>query len=234
MSKLMQVESLSKAYKEKKKVSFLKSEYSEIQAVNEVSFSVEAGDMIGLVGPNGAGKSTLLSLLCGVMHPDEGKILYMGSDIESNRKSYVQQIGVLFAGKTRLPWGMSVRDGVLWNGCFYGIEKEKAEKRMQYLAEVLEVSHLLDREPRNLSLGEKMKMELLQAFIHEPELVFLDEPTIGVDVTVKETIRDFLLQMNKLYNLSVIMTSHDKNDIEKVCNRIILMEQGRCQEVCIK
>lgn len=234
MSIMMKVEALSKKYKVKKKVSLMKSEITEIPAVREVAFKVEEGDLIGLVGPNGAGKTTLLSLLCGLMLPDEGNISFMGADIEKDRKNYVRRIGVLIAGKTRLPWGLSVRDGVHLNGCFYGIEKEKIEKRMQYLADLLEVSHLLDRNPKDLSLGEKMKMELLQTFIHEPDMVFLDEPTIGVDVTVKETIRNFILQMNKIHNLTVIMTSHDKNDIEKVCDRIINMEQGRCQEICIK
>lgn len=234
MGRLMEVESLFKAYKGKKKSSLLRSESSQVQAVSGASFSVDEGDMIGLIGPNGAGKSTLISLLCGLMLPDEGKILYKDLDIAKNRKEYVKEIGALFAGKSRLPWGISVRDGVFWNGSFYGISKLNIEKRMMHLAELLEVSHLLDRMPQELSLGDKMKMEILQTFIHEPQMVFLDEPTIGVDVTVKETIRNFLLQMNKLHRLTVIITSHDRNDIDKLCNRIISMEQGRCLEVCTR
>lgn len=235
MTMCIQVNDVSKTFVRKRKKSFFSYEKIHTKAIESASFEIEEGEMTALVGANGAGKTTMLHLLCGLMVPDCGQIQVAGFHPVRDRKEYVQNIGVLFAGKSQLPWGVKVRDALEWNCRYYGIHKETFQKRLYHLTELLELEKVLNRERKELSLGEQMKFELVNVFLHEPKIVFLDEPTIGVDVTVKDTIRGFLKQMNKTKNLTMILTSHDQGDIEEVCTRRLVLDKGkivtgRCRE----
>lgn len=221
------VQSISKTFWSKKKISFLRSEKKAYPALSSISFQMKKGEMMGLVGPNGAGKSTLLHILSGLLLPDSGTISVGGLEPGKDRKKYVAKIGVLLAGKNRLSDGLSVIDALEWNSRFFGIDGQLFRKRLDYFTQLLELEQVLNKQQPELSLGEQMRAELINVFMHEPEIVFLDEPTIGVDVTVKETIRRFLRQMNEAHHLTMILTSHDQGDIQSVCKRTIVLEKGK-------
>ncbi len=223
---LIEAVSVSKTFVNYRKLSAFRKEKQVVQAVRQVSFQMEQGEMVGLVGPNGAGKTTLLQMLSGIYLPDEGSIQIDGRRPEKDRKGYVARIGALFAGNSELFSHLTVRDSLEWNSRFWGVSRSQFEKRLHDLAEQLELVDTLDKMPGELSLGESMKLELVNVFLHEPDIVFLDEPTIGVDIVAKKAIRSFLLERNRKHKLTMVMTSHDEGDIRQVCQRILSMDGG--------
>lgn len=224
------VRSVSKTFYNRKRHSLLRYESKAVPAVSEVTFCMKQGEMAGLTGKNGAGKTTLLHLLSGLLLPDSGSVRVGGLNPGRNRKKYVSRIGVLLAGRNRLSNGLSVREALEWNSCFYGIGRQRFLERLEYFTELLELGAVLGRQPQELSLGEQMKAELVNVFMHEPEVLFLDEPTIGVDVTVRETIRRFLRRMNEMQGVTMLLASHDRADIRSLCSRVFIMDRGKLSE----
>lgn len=229
---IIEVSSVSKTFVDKHGQSFLhkKREWKYTEAVKDVSFIIRRGEMVGLTGPNGAGKSTILRLLSGILAPDAGAIRVAGFEPGRERKEYVRRIGLLLAGKSQITRGISINEALEWHGRFYGIQGSVLRERLAFFSDLLELEGVFGKTSEELSLGEQMKLKLTLVFLHNPKIVFLDEPTIGVDVIAKESIRHFLLQMNRTGNLTMILTSHDENDVKTLCNRELCLEQGRLVE----
>jgi len=198
-----------------------------VHALKGVDLKVEKGEILGLIGPNGAGKSTLIKVLCGVLYPDSGSVTSLGFNPWEDRIKYVQNIGVVFGPhKSQLTWDLPAVDTYYFLKELYEVPSKEFGKRLSYFAKLLGVKDLSKRPIRNLSLGERMKCDLIAALLHNPKLVFLDEPTVGVDLISKEKIRDFIFKINKELKTTFILTTHDMSDIEKLCKRIVVINEG--------
>lgn len=195
-------------------------------AVKSVSFDIEQGEMVGFIGPNGAGKSTTIKMLSGILHPDSGSINVGGYVPYKQRKNYVGRIGVVFGQKSQLQWDLPVIDSFELLKAIYSVPDEVYRKNLSRFTEMLDMSGFIDQPVRQLSLGQRMRADIVAALIHSPEIVFFDEPTIGVDVVGKETIRSFIRELNQQDNVTMIFTTHDMQDIEKTCNRLIIIDEG--------
>ncbi|MFB6209510.1 MAG: ATP-binding cassette domain-containing protein [Candidatus Nanohaloarchaea archaeon] len=206
--------------------SFISREYEEVQAVEDLDFEIEEGEMIGYIGANGAGKSTTVKMLTGILEPSSGRIEVDGRDPNKQRKKNAMNIGVVFGQKTQLWWDLPVRESFKLLKEIYEVEDEDYEQRIDEFDEVLQLSDFWDQPVRKLSLGQKMRCELAAAFLHHPKIAYLDEPTIGLDVAVKERIRDFIRKMNQEKDITVMLTTHDIDDIEDLCDRIVVLDQG--------
>ncbi|CAM3001997.1 ATP-binding cassette domain-containing protein [Paenibacillus sediminis] len=196
------------------------------QAVDHISFEIKPGEVVGYIGPNGAGKSTTIKMLCGILTPSHGEIRVNGVVPYQNRKQNAINIGAVYGQRTQLFWDIPVRESYELLRHIYEIPKNDFEARMKHFTEYLNLGPILDIPVRQLSLGQKMRCELAASFLHNPAVVFLDEPTIGLDVAVKENIRKFIREMNHLYGTTVILTTHDMEDIEQLCQRIIIIDNG--------
>ena len=196
------------------------------QAVNDISFSIKQGEMIGFIGPNGAGKSTTIKMLSGILYPDSGEIVVNGYKPYEDRKEYVGNIGVVFGQKSQLQWDLPVIDSFELLKAIYRIPEDKYKKNLERFTEMLDMSGFINQPVRQLSLGQRMRADIVAALLHSPQIVFFDEPTIGVDVVGKETIRNFIRELNKEDNITMIFTTHDMQDIEKVCDRLIIIDKG--------
>jgi ABC-type uncharacterized transport system, ATPase component len=183
--------------------------------------------MIGYIGANGAGKSTTVKMLTGIMEPTSGKIEVNGRNPSGERKANAMDIGVVFGQKTQLWWDLPVKDSFRLLRKIYEVSEDEFDRRMEEFNEVLQLEEFLDTPVRKLSLGQKMRCELAAAFLHEPPIVYLDEPTIGLDVAVKERIRDFVKKMNRERDTTVMLTTHDIGDIEDLCERVVVLDEGR-------
>ena len=229
MNKIIKVENLKKIYKVPVKQSWVKSmfwpSYDELCAVNNISFEIEKGESVALLGPNGAGKTTTLKMLTGLMHPTDGKIDIMGFVPFERDFKFLHKIALVMGNKNGLSWDLSANQSFSLLKTIYELD-DKLNDSVYKLAEILEVTNCLDRPIRKLSLGQRLKMELIAAIIHNPEILFLDEPTIGLDVVAKKNIRDFLKKINKEQEATIILTSHDMDDIEDVCRRVIIINHG--------
>jgi len=221
----IEVNRLSKKYYIKKKKSSNKKK-EVIEALKEATFKVEKGDIVGYIGPNGAGKSTTIKLLSGILKPDNGNCVVDNIEPWKNRKKYVKKIGVLFGQRSQLLWDLPAIDTFEMLRSIYGMDKKEYAESLEYLDAKLGLKELYDKPVRQMSLGQRMRCEFAATFIHNPELVFLDEPTIGIDIEVKEKIHEFIKAINKERNVTVFITSHDIDDIQTVCNRIIIVNQG--------
>lgn len=200
--------------------------YEKKQAVREVSFHIEKGDMVGFIGPNGAGKSTTIKMLSGILHPDSGDIKVNGFVPYKQRKDYVGSIGVVFGQRSQLQWDLPVIDSFELLKAIYRIPQEKYEKNLNRFVEMLDMDDFLQQPVRQLSLGQRMRADIVAALLHSPEIVFFDEPTIGVDVVGKETIRNFIKELNQEDKVTMLFTTHDMQDIEKVCDKLIVIDKG--------
>ncbi len=200
--------------------------YEKKQAVMEVSFHIEKGDMVGFIGPNGAGKSTTIKMLSGILHPDSGDIKVNGFVPYKQRKDYVGSIGVVFGQRSQLQWDLPVIDSFELLKAIYRIPQEKYEKNLNRFVEMLDMDDFLQQPVRQLSLGQRMRADIVAALLHSPEIVFFDEPTIGVDVVGKETIRNFIKELNQEDKVTMLFTTHDMQDIEKVCDKLIVIDKG--------
>lgn len=200
--------------------------YEKKEAVKNIGFNIEKGEMVGFIGPNGAGKSTTIKMLSGILYPDSGEINVDGYIPYKQRKSYVGRIGVVFGQKSQLQWDLPVIDSFELLKAIYSVPDDVYKKNLGRFTEMLDMSEFIDRPVRQLSLGQKMRADIVAALIHSPEIVFFDEPTIGVDVVGKETIRSFIRELNEQDNVTMIFTTHDMQDIEKTCKRLIIIDEG--------
>ena len=232
---IIEVENLSKKFKVKIKEkglkgslkSFIKPQIKTVNAVNNISFNIDEGEVIAFIGPNGAGKSTTIKMLTGILFPDNGKISVMGLDPSKDRKKLAYKIGTVFGQKEQLWMHLTPNDNFRFFAAIYDIPDDKAEKRIEELKNQFELESFMNTPVRNLSLGQRIRCEIVAALIHEPKILFLDEPTIGLDPVVKDSIRKLIKKMNKEYKTTIFLTSHDVSDIEKLCKRVIIVNNGK-------
>ncbi|WP_042168886.1 ABC transporter ATP-binding protein [Paenibacillus gorillae] len=197
----------------------------EITAVNNLSFTVPQGEMLAFLGPNGAGKSTTLKMLTGVLHPTAGEVRALGLTPWKQRREYVGKIGAVFGQKSQLLWDIPPADAFYMNKAIYGVPDAEYRATLNELVDLLEVGDVMRKPTRQLSLGERMKCEFIMAMLHRPQLVFLDEPTIGLDMIAKENIRGFIRSMNR-QGVTFILTTHDLEDVEMLAERVIVINHG--------
>lgn len=201
-------------------------QYTEKAALQPTSLKIEAGQIIGLVGANGAGKTTLLKLLSGLISPSSGEALVLGERPWERKYTYLRQISILLGQKNQLWWDLAPYDSFSLLARIYDLDLDRARQRVQELAKRLQCDHVLETQLRRLSLGERMKMEIIGALLHEPKVLFLDEPTIGLDIIAQETIRDFLSDYVKSRGPTVILTSHYMDDIAQLAHKLLLISKG--------
>ncbi len=202
-------------------------EYQMVRAVDDISFDIEPGEMVGYIGPNGAGKSTTIKMLTGILVPSTGKIISNGFVPWRQRTDYVKTIGVVFGQRTQLWWDIAVVESFKLLRRIYGVSQRDFDERMELFHQVLGISDYLNTPVRKLSLGERMRCDLAAALLHNPPILFLDEPTIGLDVVAKDHIRKFLRAINERYRTTVLLTTHDLDDIEELCRRIMIIDHGK-------
>lgn len=235
MANVIECNQLNRVYQTyKKNRGFLNSikglwnrEYIEKVALHPLNLQIEAGQIIGLVGANGAGKTTLLKLMSGLIHPSSGSVRVMGYSPSERDSKFLSNISILLGQKNQLWWDISPADSYDLLSAIYDLDLEQARERVQYLADILNCSNQLSTQLRRLSLGERMKMEIIGALLHKPKVLFLDEPTIGLDVVAQNSIREFLQVYVKEEKPTVILTSHYMDDIAKLADRLLLMESGK-------
>ena len=204
----------------------LSRKYDEVRAVDGISFTVPDGEIVGYIGANGAGKSTTIKMMCGILTPTSGTVRIDGVEPYRKRRQVAQHIGVVFGQKTQLWWDIPLVESFKVLKEIYQISDADYRERMDFLGEVLDITRFLSQPVRTLSLGERMRADLAASMLHNPRILFLDEPTIGMDVLVKEKIRLAIRALNKTYGTTVVLTTHDMTDIENLCSRIILLEKG--------
>ena len=245
MSCIIKVDNLSKTYTTYKRgsglketvQSFFKREKVIVKAVNDISFSVEKGSICGILGPNGAGKSTTIKMLCGALFPTAGEIQTLGYRPYVDRKRYVRQIGAVFGQRSQLVWDIPPVDSFNMNRAIYGIPLNEYKSRLDELAQLFEIQEVMHKPTRVLSLGERMKCEFIMAMLHNPKIVFLDEPTIGLDVIAKTKIREFIQKINNsgtpnepngrsFKGTTFILTTHDLEDVKQLADHVIIINNG--------
>lgn len=232
---MIQAEHLSKTYSVIDKEvglkgsikAFFKPKKKLIPAVQDISLQVEKGEIIGYIGSNGSGKSTTIKMLTGVLFPDQGQVRINGLNPQEQRKEVNKQIGVLFGQKSHLDWNLPVQESFILHAKIYDVPDQLFKERLAVLIDLLDLSDIMKQPIRNLSLGQRVRCEFAAIFIHQPAVVFLDEPTIGLDASVKETIRSFIRYMNQQYQTTFLITSHDMKDIESLCERIFIIDKGK-------
>ena len=207
--------------------SFFHREYKVIPALTDVSFEIGEGELVGYIGPNGAGKSTSIKLMCGILAPTSGAMELNGVQPNKNRRANAQNLGVVFGQRSQLWWDLPVENSFELLKRMYKVSDEDYRKRMDRINELVNLKEFFDNPVRNLSLGQKMRAEISAAFLHNPAVVFLDEPTIGLDIVSKRNIQEFIAQINREYETTIILTTHDLSDVEALCRRIILIDKGR-------
>lgn len=234
MSKIIQFNNICKNFKisaKKKTKNFLKNlflrDHKTIEALKDVSFEIEEGDIVGYIGPNGAGKSTTIKIMSGILTPTSGECNIMGFTPWKNRKQYVKNIGVVFGQRSQLWWDVPIIDSFELLKDIYKIPDKEYNETLNELIETLNLKELLNRPLRQLSLGQKMKCELAGSLLHRPKILFLDEPTIGLDAVTKLSVREFIKDINKKWGTTIILTTHDMSDIEALTNKIILIGRGQ-------
>jgi ABC-2 type transport system ATP-binding protein len=201
-------------------------EYEQVQAAREVTFSVAAGELVGFLGPNGAGKTTTLKILAGLLYPTRGRAEVLGFIPWERREEYRRQFALVLGQKNQLWWDLPARESLELNACIYGIARPTFERTLGELTQLLGVGDKLNVMVRELSLGERMKMELIAALLHQPKVLFLDEPTIGLDVVSQKKVREFLRYYNQSQRTTILLTSHYMADIEELCQRVIIIDRG--------
>jgi ABC-2 type transport system ATP-binding protein len=206
---------------------FFRRKYRNINAVQDVSFSIEPGEVVGFLGPNGAGKTTTLKMLTGLIHPSSGTVKVAGQIPVRRQEAFLQKITLVMGQKQQLIWDLPALDSLRINAAVYDISDKEFHRRVGELTEMLSLEGKLNQPVRKLSLGERMKAELLAALLHRPQVLFLDEPTLGLDVNAQVGVRDFLREYNQHYQATVLLTSHYMADITALCQRVLLIHQGK-------
>ena len=232
---MITVERLSKTYRVADKQPglagtlrhFLRRRQRDVSAVRDVSFAIAPGEMVGFLGANGAGKTTTLKMLCGLIYPSSGQVMVAGHHPQRRHSDFLRRITLVMGQKQQLIWDLPPMDSLRVNAAVYGIPDRVASRRIAELSDLLELGEELTRPVRKLSLGQRMKAELLAALLHEPELLFLDEPTLGLDVNAQLRVRQFLAEYNRRTGATVLLTSHYMADITALCPRVLLIHQGQ-------
>ncbi|HEX8993148.1 MAG TPA: ATP-binding cassette domain-containing protein [Anaerolineales bacterium] len=201
--------------------------YEQKTAVDRVSFQINEGEIVGYIGVNGAGKSTTIKMLTGILLPTAGRLVVLGRDPHRQRIANAREIGVVFGQRTQLWWDLAFIESLNLVAKIYQVPQARYRQLLEQFSETLELQELLHVPIRNMSLGQKMRAELAATLIHEPRIVYLDEPTIGLDLIVKERIREFIKEQNQSRNTTVLLTTHDLGDIEELCRRVIIIDAGR-------
>ncbi|MBD2138309.1 ATP-binding cassette domain-containing protein [Anabaena sp. FACHB-1237] len=205
---------------------FFKRKYRKIHAVKDISFKIEPGEMVGFLGPNGAGKTTTLKMLTGLIYPSHGRIRVADFVPFNRQQEFLQKITLVMGQKQQLIWDLPALDSLKINAAVYNISEREFQRRVGELTEMLSLAGKLTQPVRKLSLGERMKAELLAALLHRPQVLFLDEPTLGLDINAQVGVRQFLKEYNKLYQATILLTSHYMADITALCSRVLLIHQG--------
>ena len=203
-----------------------KPERKIVTAVNDISFSIERGEIVGYIGPNGAGKSTTVKMMSGILSPTSGEILINGISPAKDRKAVVKQLGVVFGQRTQLYWDLRLGESFELLRRIYDVDDDTYNRNMKMMDEILGINGFIDTPVRQLSLGQRMRGDLAAAMLHSPEILFLDEPTIGLDVDAKHAIRRFIKEINSSHKTTVILTTHDLGDIQELCERLIIINNG--------
>jgi ABC-2 type transport system ATP-binding protein len=202
-------------------------EHTEVRAVDGISFTIEPGEAVGYLGPNGAGKSTMIKMMTGILVPTAGTLEVLGREPHSNRITNAAEIGVVFGQRSQLWWDLPVRDSFDLNRHIYDISAPRFAENLARLTNMLDMASYIDRPVRQLSLGQRMRAEIAMALLHDPKILFLDEPTIGLDVVAKDVVRKFLAEVNRERGTTIILTTHDLVDIEEICPRLIMVDDGK-------
>jgi ABC-2 type transport system ATP-binding protein len=229
------VDHLTKYYKiHQKEPGFLGSlkslvnrKYYDAKAVDDISFSIDEGELVGFIGPNGAGKTTTLKCLSGLLYPTSGHVAVLGYKPFERKNKFLKQIALVMGQKNQLWWDLPAMESFLLNKEIYEVPDDRFKKTLADLTDLLDVTDVLHVQVRKLSLGQRMKCELIAALIHTPKILFLDEPTIGLDVVMQEKLREFIKDYNEKYNATIILTSHYMKDVEQLCKRIIVIDHGK-------
>jgi ABC-2 type transport system ATP-binding protein len=231
---MIEVKALRKVYRTYEKEegiigslkALFKREYRDVEALRGISFFIEEGEFVGYIGPNGAGKTTTLKILSGILYPTSGEARVLGFIPWERKEKFLKQISFVMGQRQQLWWDLPAMESFLLNKEIYEIPPQLFYKNLEELSSLLSVEHLLKVPLRNLSLGERMKMELIASLLHSPKVLFLDEPTIGLDVIAQKEMRDFLKKYNREHKTTIILTSHYMRDVEELCERVIVLHQG--------
>lgn len=232
---VIEVHNLTKAFRTYKKQpgfagavkGLFHRQYEQTLAVNDVSFKIEPGELVGFLGPNGAGKTTTLKMLAGLLYPTGGGAEVLGYTPWERADGYRRQFALVLGQKNQLWWDLPARESLELNAKIYGIPRDRFERTVAELTELLAVQHKLNVSVRELSLGERMKMELIASLLHQPKVLFLDEPTIGLDVVSQKTVREFIRRHNATQKTTILLTSHYMADIQALCRRVIIIDHGK-------
>ena len=235
MTALIEARGVSKRFRQHKRFpgffgalkTLVTSEYPEVAAVSDVSFDVAAGEAVGYLGPNGAGKSTMIKMMTGILVPSGGTLSVLGRTPHEQRMANAQQIGVVFGQRSQLWWDLPVIDSFTLHQRIYDIPPARYADNLKRFSELLDLTPFLDRAVRQLSLGQRMRAEIVMSLLHDPKILFLDEPTIGLDVVAKDAVRKFLAEINRERGVSIILTTHDLQDIETICPRLIMVDHSK-------
>ncbi|MDO4712245.1 MAG: ATP-binding cassette domain-containing protein, partial [Peptostreptococcaceae bacterium] len=229
---MIRISNVSKVYKIRERSdkglfsNLFKGNYKHVEAVKNIDLCIGEGERVGLIGSNGAGKTTTLKMLAGLIHPTEGSIDINGFEPKKLQNEYLMEIGLVMGNKSQLWWDISSYDSFLLEGYIYGLHKDEIERRIEELADLLDVKPLLKTPVRKLSLGERMKMELILVLLHQPSILFLDEPTLGLDIISQKKLREFINRYNSERRSTMIITSHNMRDVEELCDRVIVIDRG--------
>lgn len=235
MRDIITAEGVTKRFRQPKRYSGLAGsikglvtrEFTEVRAVEDISFAIRAGEAVGYLGPNGAGKSTMIKMMTGILVPTDGKLTVLGRVPHAERMTNAREIGVVFGQRSQLWWDLPVRDSFDLHRRIYDIPERRYRDNLEHLCAMLGMDVYLDRPVRQLSLGQRMRAEIAMALLHDPKILFLDEPTIGLDVVAKDAVRKFLSEVNRERGVTIILTTHDLQDIEEICPRLIMVDDGR-------
>jgi ABC-2 type transport system ATP-binding protein len=222
---VIELENVSRAFTVSTRTGFRRTR-REVRAVDDLSFTVEPGEVMGYIGPNGAGKSTTIKMLTGILVPTGGSIRVAGVDPSRNRMKLAKRIGVVFGQRTTLWWDLPLKDSFAVLQKMYDVPRTRHAENLATFVELLDLGDLLDVPVRQLSLGQRMRGDIAAALLHDPEIVYLDEPTIGLDIISKARLREFLAQVNKDRGTTIILTTHDLDDIEALCSRVMVIDHG--------
>ncbi|MFE2149596.1 ATP-binding cassette domain-containing protein [Streptomyces lavendulae] len=224
---LISLDGIEKVFDVRRRVGLMRREKRQVRAVDGISFEVARGEVVGYIGPNGAGKSTTIKMLTGILTPSGGRLRVAGIDPARERMRLAHRIGVVFGQRTTLWWDLPLKDSYGLMRRMYRIPRARFERNMERCVEQLDLAALLDVPVRQLSLGQRMRGDIAAALLHDPEVLYLDEPTIGLDVVSKARVRGFLRQLNEELGTTVLLTTHDLQDIEQLCERVMVIDHGR-------
>jgi ABC-2 type transport system ATP-binding protein len=224
---VIEVEEVAKSFTVRRRSGRLRRSRTRVAAVDRISFTVATGEFVGYLGPNGAGKSTTIKMLTGILTPTSGRVRVAGLDPARQRTTLARRLGVVFGQRTTLWWDLPLRDSLTLIRHLYRVERSVHQARLAELTELLDLGSFLETPVRQLSLGQRMRGDLAAALVHDPELLVLDEPTIGLDVVSKATVRAFLTRLNAERGTTILLTTHDLGDIERLCRRVMVIDHGR-------